>query len=514
MSCGGNGGDDLQGGTGDDTCYGGAGNDSITEANSLIVLPAGHDTYFGGYGNDYLMSGAGNDQLFGGPGDDFVGARGGINTVYGDVGNDTIFVEVHTSSTNAYGGAGIDTLHATMRGAVGVNWSMAIPGTLLTYGIDNSFFGFEKLEFLGSSGDDRVIGSGLDDSISGYFGNDTLSGGSGMDILDGEFGNDRIDGGSGNDYLRDGEGSDTLLGGVGDDSIELLVDNAIDSVDGGLGRDLLIWDQSDTDQPLVLSIRNANVAQILSDGTRLIGIESLYIVGGSGSDAVTGGDFNDLIYGGAGNDLLTGGNGIDQLVGNEGNDRLDGGLGADSLQGGSGNDLYIVDSFMDRVNEAFLGSSGIDTIYSSINFSLNGAQVIGIVENLVLIWTAVMGSGNSGSNSIHGNLSANTLTGGAGQDRFVFRTALGTVDRITDFNVTDDSLLLDNAIFTTLIAGALTAAEFHIGVGAADLSDRIIYNSATGALIYDANGSGAGGAVQFATLTAGLALTAADVLVV
>lgn len=100
----------------------------------------------------------------------------------------------------------------------------------------------------------------------------------------------------------------------------------------------------------------------------------------------------------------------------------------------------------------------------------------------------------------------------------MFNTALGTtgVDTISGFSVADDTIRLDNAIFagtgadnTTLLAGA-----FSIGPTAADADDRIIYNSATGALSYDANGNGAGGVTQFATLAAGLALTNADFFLV
>ncbi len=53
------------------------------------------------------------------------------------------------------------------------------------------------------------------------------------------------------------------------------------------------------------------------------------------------------------------------------------------------------------------------------------------------------------------------------------------------------------------------------GTGAHDADDRIVYNPGTGALWYDADGNGAGAAVQIATLT-GLAgaLTQADFMVV
>jgi len=53
----------------------------------------------------------------------------------------------------------------------------------------------------------------------------------------------------------------------------------------------------------------------------------------------------------------------------------------------------------------------------------------------------------------------------------------------------------------------LDASAFHIGSAAADASQTIIYNNADGALYYDADGNGAGAAVQIATLSTGLALT-------
>ena len=109
------------------------------------------------------------------------------------------------------------------------------------------------------------------------------------------------------------------------------------------------------------------------------------------------------------------------------------------------------------------------------------------------------------------------LTGGAGLDTFIFNTALNTAtnrDTITDFSVADDTIRLENAIFTAIgPVGTLAAAAFHIGAAATTAAHRIIYNSATGTLTYDSNGSAAGGATQFAILDTGLALTNADFLI-
>ena len=50
--------------------------------------------------------------------------------------------------------------------------------------------------------------------------------------------------------------------------------------------------------------------------------------------------------------------------------------------------------------------------------------------------------------------------------------------------------------------------------GAVDATDRILYNDTTGAIFYDADGSGATAAIQFATLTGSPTITNADFFVV
>ena len=130
--------------------------------------------------------------------------------------------------------------------------------------------------------------------------------------------------------------------------------------------------------------------------------------------------------------------------------------------------------------------------------------------------------GGAGNDRLAGGLGADVLTGRAGRDTFVVDRKLGpsNVDRVTDFNVRDDSFHLDNAVFTKLGKGApakplkLAADAFFKGKAAHDASDRIVYDPGTGSLSYDADGSASGKAVKFALLKKGLALTNADFFVI
>lgn len=239
------------------------------------------------------------------------------------------------------------------------------------------------------------------------------------------------------------------------------------------------------------------------------------IFGNKGTDTLIGGAGADQLHGGPGVDVLMGGGGDDLLLGDTGRDILKGGMGSDSMQGGFGNDLYFVTDDGDTVVET--PGPNIDKVCSSISYTLGP-----YVERLLLLGTGdISGRGNSSGNVIVGNAGDNVLngkggrdilTGGAGADVFVFNTALaaGNVDVVTDFNVALDTLHLDKAVFTTLVHGTLNTSAFHIGSAAAELDDRIIYNAATGALLYDSDGTGSSSPIQFATISPGLSITNVD----
>lgn len=225
-----------------------------------------------------------------------------------------------------------------------------------------------------------------------------------------------------------------------------------------------------------------------------------------------------------------GGNAGDIITGNAAANRLDGGLGADTLTGGAGNDTYVVDNALDRVVE--IAGGGTDLVETGVTFTLAAN-----VENLLLTGAAAIGGtgnalanrlagnaaanllrGGDGADTLDGNGGADRLVGGTGNDIFLFDTApagRAGADRVLDFTPGQDRLALDDAVF--LGAGGLGVLEVEllvIGVAAGEADDRLIYNSATGWLLWDDDGVGGDAALEFAHIGAAKALTAAMVWIV
>jgi len=129
-------------------------------------------------------------------------------------------------------------------------------------------------------------------------------------------------------------------------------------------------------------------------------------------------------------------------------------------------------------------------------------------------------SGGAGNDVLSGGLGNDVLVGGAGKDFFQFNTVLNATtnrDTISDFSVADDTIRLDDAVFTQIgAAGPLAATAFvkNVAGAALDANDRIVFDTDGGLLIYDSNGSAAGGSVVFAKLAPNLALTASDFVVI
>jgi len=300
---------------------------------------------------------------------------------------------------------------------------------------------------------------------------------------------DTLTAGIGNDYIDGYAGADVMRGNAGNDVY--VVDNGGDSVNEavGAGQDTVY----------------ARTNYALTAGSQ---IETLSAVDHSLSDpiALVGNEFANNIYGNAGANYL------------------DGQGGADAMIGFGGNDIFIVDNGGDIAYE-FAGQ-GSDTVYTSTSYTLTGASEIEVLSvNDHGATTAINLTGNGYGNVILGNSGANTLNGAGGADyllgfggadNFAFTSTLGggNVDILGDFSAADDTIQLDDAVFTGLSAGGLSPGAFVIGTAALDADDRILYNQATGQLYFDADGNGAGAAVLFAQLQGAPVISASDFTVI
>jgi Ca2+-binding RTX toxin-like protein len=290
-----------------------------------------------------------------------------------------------------------------------------------------------------------------------------------------------LSGGGGNDTLSGYEGNDKLDGGAGTDTVVFITDLSAKGV-------------------------TVNLSLTTPQNTIGAGIDTLLNI-----ENVTGTLYDDTLTGTSGNNVLLGGGGNDTLSGGGGNDTLDGGAGSDTATYDSAAQWVAVNLALTTAQNTH--GAGTDTL-------LNIENVTGSAYNDTLLGNTGANTlfGGAGNDLLAGGLGNDTLTGGAGQDTFAFNSTLGAgnIDTLTDFNVANDTIRLSKGIFTTLTTpGVLAAAAFKIlgNGGVEDSTDHLLYNTATGALSYDADGSGAGAAVQIAILGTGLAMTNADFMV-
>ena len=334
-------------------------------------------------------------------------------------------------------------------------------------------------------------GTALADALFGLGGNDLLYGQAGNDILYGGVGNDALFGGAGSDTLHGGLGIDRLDGGSANDIyvVNSAADVIVDAVGGGTA------DRIET----TVSFRLADSAEV----------EWLTTTAAQGAAPINlyGNDFVQTIIGNAGVNVISDG----------------GGAGADRLQGLGGNDIYVIGNSRTSVME-LRGQGTGDRVMTAVSFGLAADDDIEVLStnspagiaaiNLTGNQLAQVLIGNQGANRLNGAGGSDTLAGLGGADSFVFSAALGpaNIDRITDFQPGQDKILLSDNVFVGLTIGALAAGAFHTNLSgmAADTGDRIIYETDTGRLFFDRDGTGAGGFVLFAHLQPGLALTQND----
>ena len=450
--------DELHGGAGADVLVGGAGDDlfdggadldladfhyETTRVTVDLSISAPQDTGFGmdrftavenvlgGRAGDILTGGEGVNRLFGEEGDDKLVGGGGDDVLFGGAGADALD-----------GGTGFDTAAFTQSVVVDLGAGAASEGYMQPA---DTLISIEGV--LGSAGDDTLIGQG------------------GANVLAGAGGDDLLRGLAGDDVLNGGDGVDTA--DFADAAVGLTVDLTLSAAqDTGDGRDTFI------------AVEN------------LIGsTHDDLLIGDGAANSFAAGDGQDWLITNGGADSLLGGEGHDSLWGGAGDDVIEGGLGDDTLFGAAGSDTasYATATGAVRVDLTILedqntGAAGSDTLVS--------------IENIIGSDYADVLIGNAGDNIITGGRTTwvgggddpsrfvgDVMTGGGGNDTFVFRTPLEAellpYDKITDFSRGDriDLSMVDMDIWTEGRQG------LHFGQTAEHKGDVTVYYYGNGASI-------------------------------
>ena len=374
----------------------------------------------------------------------------------------------------------------------------------------------------GDANDNILVTTATATTLEGLGGNDRLTGGDTNDTLNGGDGNDTLVGAGGSNLLFGGAGNDLAIGGEGHDAF-----------DGGTGIDQVTYGLSPSG--LVLDLTSPGNSTGFAEGDTFTSVESFVLskfndrfIGDSSASTVQGGDGDDDIGGGAGNDTL---------CGDAGNDRIDGGDGDDELRGGDGDDLLIGGGGADKFN----GGAGLDTVtYANstarVTVSMSGSileagndasgdtfygveKLIGSAFDDVFIGdlraNAIDGGngndridGGAGIDTLHGDAGNDVIIGGdgqdilwgdAGDDTFVFTGLASYGDRLKDFESGHDHLQ-----FSLMDLGVGVDAAFGLVCGANPVATTagrtFLFNTTTGLLTYDCNGSASGGVVNIAVL--------------
>jgi Ca2+-binding RTX toxin-like protein len=303
--------------------------------STLITLEADAD---GGTANVTILTSA---NLA----DAVTGMSGGTDFDDGEAGEgDTIEADVE----NIVGGAGADTIDASLSAV--------------------------KHVLMGMGGNDTLTSAGLVDFLYGGAGNDTLIAGAGADFLYGGAGNDVLRGGTENDTINGGGVNCVAAVSAGSATTPVVpyvnkntCTSAVATAPTNPGVDTL--DYSDRTDPVTVDLTVANltcsVGRVIGVGAECDSIATFgtgaaaaasvrNIRGGDGADSLTGDAQDNMIWGGAGNDTITGGGGNDTLYGEADVDTINGGDGNDYLCGGAGTANILN------------GDAGLDTVDASI----------------------------------------------------------------------------------------------------------------------------------------------------
>jgi len=358
--------------------------DSATDGEQTLTAAGGKLTIDGGAGDDIIVGGPNLDTIKGGEGDDRLtgGPNAGVESIEGGAGNDVMIWNNGDGDDADVGGQGVDETQFNNGTGDDVMDVAPVGGGAHHFhrvggGIDIDMSAdTERLNINAFSGNDSLVsapGTTVATTVDAGSGNDTITTGDGADTINGGTGVDTLSGGAGGDRISGNQGNDTDNGGAGDDTLVWNNGDATDDLNGDDGLDRIETNMSATQGdamtlkpaggkvrfdrtnlvPFGLNIASSEVFELnglggddtLATTPGLGALISVVADGGSGNDALTGGDESDTFFGGLGDDWLDPGAGIgDAVDGQAGNDTLKVRDGfADLARGGAGTDNATAD---------------------------------------------------------------------------------------------------------------------------------------------------------------------------
>jgi Ca2+-binding RTX toxin-like protein len=292
---------------------------------------------------------------------------------------------------------------------------------------------------------------------------------------------------------------ETLTGGGGNDTFYATVGGGSNTLTGGGGTNTYDLSRTPAGTNTVNLQKGTNgTAKIAGGGTDTLN-QIQNVIGGSGSNDLTGNGAGSVLTGGVGSvagstNILRDGNPVN-------------GTGSATMIGNSTNDQFFVNSANDTVTENFNNVAGTatDVVLTTLNTYTLGTNV----ENLTFIGTGTFtGTGNGLNNAMfvganitagvtldggagndnliggkfndvliggvgNDNMTGNGVAGSAGSDTFKYLTAGFGKDIITDFGSTggttqdfiDLSAFVPAANFATLVKSTQSGANVLVTVG-------------------------------------------------
>ena len=415
---------------------------------------------------DLRLTGAVSLDATGNSLDNRLTGNGANSRLAGQLGNDTYVVSSSSELVVECLNEGVDRVISSV--------AYALPSFVEELELSGEL----AIDAVGNELDNLLLGNGAANQLNGGIGRDRMQGGDGNDEYlvenpgdlvteDGDSGFDTVrswisfqlppnveacllQGNSdlnatGNDdknRLAGNSGFNILSGGLGDDTYQLdqLTDQLLEAADGG--RDTII---SSLDYTLIDHFENLELVEQAETGAG--NAINNKLTGNSKSNVLAGMAGNDVINAEAGRDLLSGGDGEDLLFGGSDNDIFTGDSGNDLLDGGSGDDTADYGALPSSLT-ADLSTGSVQSDDTGIDYLTGIEHLISGQADDVLI-------GNQQGNRLRGGLGADQLTGGAGNDVFIYPTLLDSIfrsqDHITDFNVSSDSLSLPKSVVPTIL---------------------------------------------------------------